>query len=270
MEDFQLQHSLESRAGSAGFTWYGLAGEALGKFAAEYVVNHQIHEISFSLLDKAGSDALQGKLSNDGKELSGKISGILPTEWINTLVSWFDLGSYRIIGAPPSLDFQMETISPLPKGTATLQLNGLGLDIPGTNQINGINGSVSLALNGLPRSAGSQVLTIDSISTSIVDIEDIHLNWNLLSIRHLEINQLHGKIGSGHVEVEPFTVDPMNPEIVTTIRFTGVEGDLIRRILGEERFSLNGTVTGQIQVGFRNGELVLGQGRFDMDTRADQ
>ena len=91
------------------------------------------------------------------------------------------------------------------------------------------------------------------------------MEWELPSIRHLVVRKLEGQVGEGTVSLDPFVMDPLNPVLDTVIQVRHLDADLLRLWLGEDRFSMQGTISGSLSIGWENGELVLGEGVFELD-----
>ena len=61
-------------------------------------------------------------------------------------------------------------------------------------------------------------------------------------------------------------MDPLDPVIQTRLRIEQLDGNALLRWLGEERFTIEGTVSGQISLGWEDGVFIIGMGSLSMDN----
>jgi hypothetical protein len=60
-------------------------------------------------------------------------------------------------------------------------------------------------------------------------------------------------------------MDTFAPAVATRLHFDGLDGGELLRWLGEDRFAIEGAVSGILSIGWADGTLVLGRGFVEMD-----
>jgi hypothetical protein len=269
VEDLAGFLDTQSGEGSGRFSWYGLMGESMG-------------EIEFATLSESGGNSrgdllflgpgkeqllsVSGSTGADGSVLRAR--GVVLLDWVNTLGSWLGSGKARVSGANPSLALDLRGTFPLFFGQGRIDMDGLDLSTGGGAQLKNISGAVDLAFNMLPSTSGWQSLRIGHVVAKTLQIEDVKVEWGMPSFGELSVHRLAGRIGEGRVALEPFTLNVLNPSIQTRVRVLGLDADLLRQWLGEERFVLKGRVSGSFTLGWVNGEFILGTGSFTMDKES--
>ena len=252
---------------TAGFSWYGLVGEALGSVA--WMQQRQAGGMLYrlNLLDTMGAPAFEVKVVDSDDDYEIQASGALNYAWINTLLNWVDAGRFSLGGDEPllanaNLGFKDSLLS----GSFDLQMDGLDVRLDSGVQIEGVNGKVDGAVMLLPRSLGKQVTRIDRISSGPVTMENILVEWELKSLRELIIYKFVAGIGDGVIELEPFSFNPLRPVFNTAVVVRKFDADLLRQWLSEKRFAIDAFIAGRIPIGWKDGQLLLGTGIFTMDT----
>jgi hypothetical protein len=65
--------------------------------------------------------------------------------------------------------------------------------------------------------------------------------------------------------VDPFTVDPLDPEPVIGINFSRLQAGLLLDWYGENRFAVEGTLSGKLGLQWRDGVWLVGEGGLRID-----
>lgn len=247
--------------------WYDSVGTSMGTVSAEGQL--------------AGNTLSEGTLSLDGPEdrklLSATVAagetgesldaeGALPVAWVNALARWWGLLPARLTGPDPSLRADLSHRNGYVTGSINLVLDGLGLQLDSGPVIDGIRGDLGLELKGLPRTSGKQQLRIDSVTTGEVVLRDVTAEFALPTFRHLKVLALRAATAGGAVFIDPFSFDPLEPEFETTLRLEGLEAGTFLEWLGEERFAVEGTVSGSIRLKWADGTIHIGTGSLAMDA----
>jgi hypothetical protein len=208
---------------------------------------------------------MEGTFTLAGKRLDTAIRGDLPTAWLNALNDWGGWFSGSLTGPPPTVDISLTNLKAFPRGTVTLSLSNLGVSIGEDVTVEGISGEIPLTFLGLPATPSAQQWTINAISTSGPTIRDIRLSWSLPTMRTLRIHELSGNLGGGTVSVEPFDVDPFEPHPVIRMQFSRLLAGLFLDWYGEDRFSVEGTLSGELNLQWRQGVWLIGKGGLRID-----
>jgi hypothetical protein len=80
------------------------------------------------------------------------------------------------------------------------------------------------------------------------------------------VNRIEGTISGGRVWIAPFACDPFKPDVVTAIYFEEIPAQQLLDWIREERFFLQGTVSGKIPLRWADGVLELGEAVLRMDS----
>jgi hypothetical protein len=265
IEELAGEWDTVARAGQVRFDWYGLVGQLMGSVAAEAKLSNEGQpSITYTLNDPENKPVLSGAFSKSVKGADIHAEGRLPLPWLDTLGKWLEVLPFTLGGIDPIIQMDLKGAFPLYEGSGRLTLDGVDLSLP-EGAIKGIRSDMDFLVNILPRTAGWQTTSIDSFSRGPFRMADVQIEWELPSIRHLVVRKLEGRIGEGSVALEPFVVDPLKPVLNSAIQIRHLDADLLRRWLGEERFSMEGTISGSLSIGWENGELILGEGVFELD-----
>lgn len=268
IEDVKGEASPDLQELNAGFSWYGLLGEALG---AVYLNQKRLADsVGYDLMLSGpdGADAFHAEVRESNGDYTLNASGELQLPWINTLLRWFSHDTFSLGGAAPLFcNADLGLKDSLLSGYFDVQLRGLDIDFDSGLRMQGISSEIDGAVMILPRTLGRQVTTINKASSGPIVLEDIRLEWELKSLRELVVHHFSGRIGDGIVELEPFTVNPIRPVFNTAVVVRKFDADLLRQWLSEKRFSIDASIAGRIPIGWEDGELVLGSGKFAMDSQ---
>ncbi len=267
IEEVAGEMNTELSAARAGFTCYGLLGEALGAVAFNYAKNELSSEYELVLSQPDGAAALTAGIVDTQGDYQIRASGNLAAEWVNTMLKWFGQESVTLGGVAPALHAELDFKESLLSGLFDIVLAGLNLTFDSGMQVEGITGTIDGAVTILPRTTGKQVTQIARLTSGPVVIEDIRVEWELKSLRELVVYSFSGRIGQGIIELEPFSVNPLRPVFDTSVVVRHFDADLLRQWLNEKRFSIDASIAGSIPVGWQDGELVLGSGTFKLDSR---
>lgn len=254
------------RSGSASLQLYGLSGRPMGSLAA--TASQPLPgtlEGTIRFLNPSGKAFLEGTLNGIGDTLDTRLSGKLALGWINTFNKWGDLGTVRFDGPDPSLDLSLSGKAPFYSGGFRIGMDGTSAWLSDDIRLEGLRGDIEMEIRSLPRTAGLQKLTIDLLSSGQFVLSDIEVDWELPTFRTLTVRRLTARIGAGYLSLKPFTIDPLDPRVRTVLSFQGLPGNELLRWLGEERFAIEGTVSGQLAIGWEEGTLVLGKGSVHLD-----
>lgn len=269
VEELTGEWDLEEERGHSQFSWYGLLGEALGTGKVAISTSTDSTQTEFTLLDATALENISGEIVQSGEQLSTNLSGQLHLPWINTIAKWFGNDSYTLGGVSPDFEMRLKWQFPLLTGGGKLLMSGVDLSMADGVEIQGISGPIDFAVMVMPRTLGKQTTHIEKITSGPIKMRDIEIEWELKNIRELSVTKLIGRIEDGQVEFDPFTVDPLNPIVETSIRIKQFNADLLRQWLDEKRFSIEGSISGKIPVGWKDGELVIGSGNFELDTQME-
>lgn len=265
IEEFAGEWDLVSRSGNARFDWYGLVGQFMGTIVAETSLAGEGHpSTTYALHDPSNNRVLSGAFVQGEQGSRIHAEGKLPLEWLDTLGKWLELLPFSMGGHDPIIELDLGGAFPLYEGSGQLTLKGLDLSL-GDGAIKGIHSEMDFLVNVLPKTAGWQSTGIDSFSKGTFEMTEIQVEWELPSIRHLVVRKLEGQVGEGSVALDPFVLDPLNPVFNSVIQVRHLDADLLRLWLGEDRFSMQGTISGSLAIGWENGELILGEGVFELD-----
>lgn len=111
------------------------------------------------------------------------------------------------------------------RGTFRTLFVGAGLRFPAKDvRIEGLAGEVVLNARGpFVASSGEQELTIKKIVMGEEEMTDLTLRFRWVHRHELQILAVEGKWMGGTIALDPFSFDPFDPRISTTMRMTGVE-----------------------------------------------
>ncbi|MEX0332650.1 MAG: YdbH domain-containing protein [Puniceicoccaceae bacterium] len=266
LEQLQADWDGTQHKGSAGMEVFGLSGGPMGSVVATVnAAPTEALEVAIDLLNPAGEGFLSGFLNKANRTIDAGLNGTASLAWINEFLKWSSMGDVQFDGPDPEIDFSLSGKSPFFSGDFLISMNGASAWLSEDLRAEGLRGDSTLEIRSLPRTRGLQTLTADLLSSGQLVLSDLELDWELPTFRTLAVRRLEAWIGEGRVRVRPFTMDPMEPRIRTVLEFQGLSGNELLRWLGEERFQIEGAVSGQLAIGWDNGALVLGKGLIHLD-----
>lgn len=268
LEDVKAYWNFATQTGGAGLSWYDASGMPMGRLDASFARSGaDAFFLALSLLDDAGGSLLsaEGLLAEEGR-LEG--SGRIPLGWVNALDKWGDFLDVSLSGPDPVLEFNLNGTFPFVRGAMRLDIRDLSAELGSGVLIEAIQASSELEIYGLPRTRAPQVVRAGRIKSGSIELGDVFLEWRMPTFRNLEIRSLKARTGGGQVAVDPFSMDPLEPRIDTVMRLEGIEANQFLEWLGEERFGIEGKISGSVSVGWEDGLLILGEGRLSMAETA--
>jgi hypothetical protein len=267
IEELTIEADYRFSRVSGGFTWYNAAGAHMGAVRVSNDVSpgEALNGV-FQLEAPSGEPFMEGDFAMAGKSLDTAVRGELPTSWLNALNDWGGWFPGRFSGAAPVLDVSLTNLTAFPRGTLSLSFSGSGFAMGEDISVDGINGEIPLEFLGLPRTRSEQQWTILSASTGSFTVNDIRIRWSLPTMRTLRIHELSGSLGGGTVRVDPFDVDPLDPQPVINLEFTRLQADLFLDWYGENRFAVEGTLSGKLGLQWLNGIWLIGRGGLRIDN----
>jgi hypothetical protein len=222
--------------------------------------------ITLTLGNPADEGHLTGRIdrSRDGFDLSA--SGTVSLEHLNGMVNWWLGNGITLSGMGPVLEARLAGPLYFLKGSARVLMESFDLAFSGGPLLKGISGEARFRVNGLPGTDGLQRLRIQSVTTGKVRLDDLQLDWALPTIRNFRMEKATARIGGGSVSMDTFTTDPFAPVVSTALRLDRIPAAQFLDWLGEDRFALDGTVSGKIVLKWKGGVLYIGESDLRMDS----
>jgi hypothetical protein len=266
VEDVEVQWDSQSGAATAGFSAYNSLGAPVGTFNLSAAAPQgRLRSMAFTLADASGSESLSGAFEEADGRRELRLDGLLPLDWLNALGRFQGVFDGRLAGTDPRLEVQLAEKGGFLTGAARLDFDQLDLRLNAGPVFAGIAGGAWLRVQGLPQTEGMQQLRIESVTTGEVRLEGVRIDWALPTIRHLRIAAATARLAKGDLSIDPFTVDPLAPIVQTRLRIRSIEANALLDWLGEERFEVQGRLSGDIPLRWSDGVLELGATRFAMD-----
>jgi hypothetical protein len=251
---------------SGGLTWYNTAGAHMGAVRVTNPVPlAQGFNPAFQLEDPSGKPFMEGTLTRRGESVDVALRGELRTSWLNALAGWTGWLRGSITGPSPRLEASLVNATAFPRGTCVLSFQGSGFALGDGFSVEGLHGEIPLEFLGLPRTRAEQQWTVSTVSTGSFSVTDLRVRWSLPTMRTLRIHELSGNLGGGTIHVDPFTVDPLDPEPVIGINFSRLQAGLLLDWYGENRFAVEGTLSGKLGLQWRDGVWLVGEGGLRID-----
>ncbi len=267
VEQLVLNWNFETRSGKGSLDWFNLAGKPMGKVRGSLrQAQPDRTDAAYELVDPEGRTFLKGTFLDDGKRVNLSAGGQLLPSWINALNQWWKVLPGKMKGTAPELELQLGGLFPFLHGSARIDFSGTGLEMDNGLLLEDIESDVRLLVSTLPRSDGPQVTRIGKLRSGAIVLEDVSFKWDLPHIRSLQVLELSGNLESGRLWLDPFTIDPMKPGFQTVLNFESVDGNLLMELLGEDRFTIQGTVSGHMDLGWADDALVISKGSLTMDA----
>jgi hypothetical protein len=191
------------------------------------------------------------------------LKGEVPVPVLHNLGRWAGYLPGRLEGGDLQVDAQLQRAGPgFLRGTVQLDFSDLALRGDADWEARGLTGQLALAVIGLPRSEGRQKWKLRELRHGEFRLEDIRLHWEMPHFREIRVEQLSGRLEGAEVALAPFTVDPLSPRIATTATLKALPVQRILALLEEERFGVDGELSGTLQVRGDPDGIEIGAGRF--------
>lgn len=266
LEELKLETNNDFDHAQLGFTWYDTVGVHMGDLFADYKAAGEGYVVSVSLNEPGKAEFLSAEYSRTGESSTLEMEGKLLPGWFNSLASWWGGAPAKLTGGEPDIQLQLSGLYPFYSGQGKIDLDGLEVELDGGTRLKGISGSTEFAIAGIPMIPEMQQLTIDSVSSGQFELQDVQLDWAMPLTKGLEIIRFEAKIGGGSVALDPFILNPLKPAVQTRIHINGLQGNQLLEWLGETRFSVEGSVSGRLAIGWQDGEIILGDGILQLDS----
>lgn len=266
IEDLAIEMNRAMDSASIGLTWYDAIGLHMGDFKSVVKIDEDDYQASYSVNEPGKPSFLTGEFSHDGESTSLNAKGRLLLPWVNSISAWWGGFPAKFSGNDPQIEVELSGKSPFFSGKARVELNDTSVELDGDTRLDGITGSSEFDIVGVPLIPDAQSLTIESISSGQFELQDVKLDWAMPWIGRLEIKRFEGSIGGGTISVDPFSFDPFKPVLQSQIHIDRLDGNQLLKWLGEERFSVEGSVSGRLVIGWRDGDIILGDGILELDS----
>ena len=197
-------------------------------------------------------------------------AGTLSIEWLNALAAWWGDLPVRLGGPGPELELALDHGPARLKGDVHFVLDGLEARLDSGTVFEGIRGDWDFRVDFFPKSDGWQRLAIDRIRSGEVELTDFTLSFSLPTVARLQVREVSGHLGGGQVTADPFFFDPAEPDIETRLRFRSISGSALLEWMEEDRFGIEGTVSGTVRLRWQDGMLSLGEAELRLDQEQGQ
>lgn len=248
---------------------YGLSGEAMGRLR---IAEEGTGAWSVEWADPDGEPL--GRLAYEEAEEAGKEryagEGTVPHNWLGTALGWWGGWPVEVLRGGVSFGFEGERGGGgFPRGEGRFAMEELDLEWDGETTLEGVAGEVEVYLRGLPRTVGEPEIRVEAITGWPVEVKELRLRWEALSLR--EVRLLSGRVGiaGATVELAPFVVDPLDPDVSTQVRIDGLAANKLLELLGEVRFAVEGTLGGTVAIGYAGGMVRLGPGELRLSDEGE-
>lgn len=265
-EEAGFDWNAAAKTGSGGLVWFDGIGRSMGSLALTLGAGGGSMEADLFLSGPDGSRLLSGSFLRQENRLEMDLGGRISMQWLKALNDWSGLVPGSLRGPDPGLHLDLAGAWPVFRGGLELILDKVTLELDNGSVLEEIEGTTRLAMNGLPRTDGVQQLRSAGLKSGRFTLKDLLLEWTMPTIRNLEVRTLGGKTGGGSIRLDPFSVDPLNPQFQTRLHMRAVDAGQLLDWLGEERIQLEGKLSGWFSVGWEAGFLTIGEGRLSMDA----
>ncbi|MEX0324175.1 MAG: YdbH domain-containing protein [Puniceicoccaceae bacterium] len=266
IESLAIESNRDLESGNMGFTWYDAIGLHMGDVKADFTSTGDDYSIAYSMNQPGKPTFMTGEFERKGTTTSLNAEGKLLSSWINSLASWWGGVPAKFGGSDPDVQIELSGMFPFYSGKGKVELSDFQIELDGDTRLEGINGSTAFSIVGVPTIPELQKLTIKTIASGQFELQDVELDWTLPTFRHFEVKRFEAKIGGGTMSLDPFKFDPFKPVLQTQIHIDHLEGNQLLEWLGETRFSVEGSVSGRLAIGWRNGDIILGDGILELDS----
>jgi hypothetical protein len=96
-------------------------------------------------------------------------------------------------------------------------------------------------------------------------LEDVQGQFAIPTLDRFILTDFQADFNGGRMRLEPFTTSLQDPAFGTVLIAEDIPVQSFLEILEETRFRMEGTVTGQIAIGWEKDQLLLGEGQFSLD-----
>lgn len=191
------------------------------------------------------------------------LKGEVPVPVLHNLGRWAGYLPGRLEGGGLQVEARLQRAGPgFLRGTVQLDFTDLGFRGDADWEARGFTGQLALAVIGLPRSEGRQKWNLRELRYGEFRLEDIQLHWEMAHFREIRVEHLSGRLEGAEVVLAPFAFDPLSPQIATTATLQAFPGQRILALLEEERFGLDGELSGTLQLRGTSGGIEIGAARF--------
>lgn len=244
-----------------GAKLFGLAGTQLLGLKVEQLAKD---DWRFAWEDPSGEKG-GGTLRTGARRLPEflRIKGDVPVPVLHNLGRWAGYLPGRLEGGGLRVEAELRSAGPgFPRGSARLAFSDLGIRGDADWQAKGLSGRLDLAVIGLPRTEGVQEWKLRELRYGEFRLEDIRLHWEMPHFREIRVERLSGRLEGAEVALAPFTFDPLSPRFATTATLDAFPGQRILALLEEQRFGLDGRLSGTLRIRGDRGGIEIGAGRF--------
>ena len=267
LEQLDLYWEFPSNAGHGSFAWYAPSGKEMGRVKAGLRrSNSQQFDLSLSLESLNGQSFLSLDSDIAPENMIVRARGDLELGWMNVINQWYPLLPLSLSGEAPRVDLSLSGKPPVMEGRFTLSLPGTTLTLDSGLVIRDMAGETAFRIKGLPRTEGLQQLTVREVSSGGFQLTDLVLDWEMPTMRTLLVNGLTARMGNALLRLDPFRMDPFEPGFRTRLHFDGLAGNQLLEWLNEERFAIEGNISGHVEIGLQEGTWVVGKGLLEMDA----
>jgi hypothetical protein len=191
------------------------------------------------------------------------LKGEVPVPVLHNLGRWAGYLPGHLEGGALQVETHLQRTGPgFLRGTVELDFRDLGFRGDADWEARGFSGQLALAVIGLPRSEGRQEWNLRELRYGEFRLEDIRLHWEMPHFREIRVERLSGRLEGAEVALAPFAFDPLSPQIATTATLRAFPGQRILALLEEERFGLDGELSGTLQIRGNSEGIEIGAARF--------
>ena len=201
---------------------------------------------------------------------SVQASGQLPVALVHNLARWGGVLPGKLEGGALSLDADLKRAG-LGFLRGSLRLRATDLDLHGDEdwEATGFSGELALAVIGLPRTEGRQHWRMEEFRHGALRLREVELEWEMPHLREIMVHRLTGLLEGAELRLVPFSFDPAEPVFTTTAELHALPGQRILGLLEEERFGLEGLLSGSLDLRFDLDGIEIGKGRFALAENTD-
>jgi hypothetical protein len=214
--------------------------------------------------DGAGFLRAHGMRNLDGGVHS--LTGAIPSKWINECLQWMAASQWKLASEEPvTLQMDLDMRGALPTGLGQINGENLSISSPIGVSCESLGLNLNFRIKGLPSTEGIQRLTIGSLRLGEFVLEDVQGQFAIPTLDRFILTDFQADFNGGRMRLEPFTTSLQDPAFGTVLIAEDIPVQSFLEILEETRFRMEGTVTGQIAIGWEKDQLLLGEGQFSLD-----